>query len=147
MGGFVLGIFAPPVLLYKSLRGVAEKQAACGAKGGLPSTKLQDTFLVVASGFVYLAFWVLHILALARVNRGLSGMAWAALVAFVSIVAVCRHSIRLSYRIEGSGMEDFFVCLLIWPQALAQMAKQVTLDIKADGTLGAKTEAKADIAL
>lgn len=74
-------------------------------------------------------------------------MAWAALVSFASILAVCRHSIRLSYRIEGSGMEDFFVCLLIWPQALAQMAKQVTLDIKVAGNLGAKTEAKADIAL
>lgn len=52
-------------------------------------------------------------------------------MAFASILAVCRHSIRLSYSIEGSGMEDFFACLLIWPQTLAQMAKQVTLEIKA----------------
>jgi len=119
--GFVLGIFAPPVLLYKSARGLAEKQAACGGgKGALPSTKLQDIFLVVASGLAYLAFWVLHILTLARVNGGLSGMAWAAFMAFASILAVCRHSIRLSYGIEGSGMEDFFACLLIghrrWPR-------------------------------
>jgi choline-glycine betaine transporter len=136
--GFLLGIFAPPLLLHRSVRGLAGKRAACGAKGGLPSSNLQDTFLVVASGLLYLAFWVLHILALARVNRGLSGMGWAALVAFVSIVAVCRHSIRLSYHIEGSGMEDFFVCLLFWPQALVQMAKQVTLEIETAGDVKAK---------
>jgi hypothetical protein len=144
--GFLLGIFAPPLLLHRSVRGLAGKRAACGAKGGLPSSNLQDTFLVVASGLLYLAFWVLHILALARVNRGLSGMGWAALVAFVSIVAVCRHSIRLSYHIEGSGMEDFFVCLLFWPQALVQMAKQVTLEIETAGDAKAKIpDGKAEI--
>jgi len=129
---FFLGLFAPPLLLWKALRGMAEKQRCLddGQQAAKTSTPMQDGFLVVALGLTYFAFWLLHILALAGVNRGLNGMAWAALAGFASILSACRHSVRRFYRIEGGGPEDFFVSIFLWPQVLAQMAKQATLDVK-----------------
>merc|ERR1712238_47522 len=98
IAGFFLGLFAPPLLLWKAMRGLAEKQKGLGGKEAAKAgTPLQDGFLVVASGLTYFAFFLLHILALARVNRGLNGMGWVALAGFASILAACRHSVRRFY--------------------------------------------------
>merc|ERR1712061_768088 len=90
--GFLLGIFDPPLLLFRSMRGLASKQEAS--------------------------------------KKQASTMAWAALVGFAALVAVCRHNIRTVYGIEGSGPEDFFAALFMWPQVLAQMTRQVTEEVK-----------------
>jgi len=124
--GFLLGIFDPPLLLFRSMRGLASKQEASKMQA---STMAQDGLLAAACALLYVAFWSLHFIALG-VNGGLSGMAWAALVGFAALVAVCRHNIRTVYGIEGSGPEDFFAALFMWPQVLAQMARQVTEEVK-----------------
>merc|ERR1712176_1061368 len=103
--------------------------AALQASKRQASTVVQDGLLAAACALLYVAFWSLHFIALG-VNGGLSGMAWAALVGFAALVAVCRHNIRSVYGIEGSGPEDFFVALFMWPQVLAQMARQVTEEVK-----------------
>jgi len=131
---FFLGIFAPPLLLFQTMRSLASKQEAIKEKTGRgqeqASTIGQDGLLTAACTLLYLAFWVFHILTWANVNRGLNGMAWTALVGFATLVAVCRNSIRSVYGIEGSGVEDFFVALFMWPQVLAQMVRQVAVEIK-----------------
>lgn len=42
-----------------------------------------------------------------------------------SFVTLARHQMRRLYSIEGSGMEDFWASLILYPQALAQMMAQV----------------------
>ena len=42
-----------------------------------------------------------------------------------SFVTLARHQIRRLYSIEGSGMEDFWASLILYPQTLAQMMAQV----------------------
>jgi len=124
---FVVGLFCPPLLLWRSMRGLAEKQDGSGDKtGAAASSKNLDLFMTVMSGALYLVFLLFHILAWARVNRGFAGFGWAFFVCFACVLASCRHCIRRHYRIEGTGIEDFFVCLFLWPQVLAQMVKQVS---------------------
>ena len=113
------------------MRGCAGKEAKEGGGAKVEqSSASQDGMMVAAGALLYLAFWVFHILTWADVNHGLSGMAWAALVFFAGIVAVVRNQVRSIYHIEGSGVEDFFASLFFWPQVLAQMAKQVTEDVR-----------------
>jgi len=135
--GFAVGVIAPPVLLWRAMRGLASKQeeaseAGNGKRKPKASTAAEDRLMVAACALLYLAFWVFHILTWADVNHGLSGMGWAALVFFAGVVAVVRHSVRSVYRIEGSGAEDFFAALFLWPQVLAQLARQVAEDVKAE---------------
>jgi len=130
---FMLGFLAPPLLLFRTMRGLAGKQQAGrdGAEGGSEqaSTAGQDGSLAAGCALLYLAFWVFHILAWANVDRGLTGVAWASLLGFAAALAVCRHNIRSAYGIEGSGAEDLFAALFMWPQVLAQMARQVLEEV------------------
>merc|ERR1712050_317830 len=125
---FFIGLFAPPLLLWKVMRGLAGKQA--GESKGAASTPIQDGVMAVACFLLYLAFWAFHIIAWADVNHGMNGMGWAALVFFAGVIGVVRNSVRTVYHIEGSGIEDFFASLFFWPQVLAQLAAQVTEDVK-----------------
>merc|ERR1711979_13197 len=124
---FCIGIVAPPLLLWRAMRGLAAKQGQSKAA----SSTTQDGMMAVACALFYLAFWLLHILTWADVNHGMNGMGWAALVFFAGVVGVVRNSVRTVYHIEGSGIEDFFASLFIWPQVLAQLAEQVTEEVKA----------------
>ncbi|CAE8584922.1 unnamed protein product [Polarella glacialis] len=128
---FFLGLFAPPLLLWKSLRGLAALQTAQQPKketgNSLPSTVLQDGFMVAACSLTYSAWVILQILTGAKAEgaSGLWGIAWTSFVGFAVLVASVRHGVRSHFKIEGSGCEDFFAALLFWPQTLAQMAQQV----------------------
>eukprot|EP00408_Alexandrium_pacificum_P012066 CAMPEP_0171232852 /NCGR_PEP_ID=MMETSP0790-20130122/40620_1 /TAXON_ID=2925 /ORGANISM="Alexandrium catenella, Strain OF101" /LENGTH=827 /DNA_ID=CAMNT_0011699097 /DNA_START=136 /DNA_END=2621 /DNA_ORIENTATION=+ len=125
---FALGLFAPPLVLLKVLRGLASRTRGAISEGNkaleAPSPA-EDLFVVLACGLLYLAFWILHILQWAGVNEGLYGLAWAALVAFATTIAVARYSVRKLYRIVGNPAEDFFAALFLWPQVLAQLAEQL----------------------
>ncbi|CAE8643079.1 unnamed protein product [Polarella glacialis] len=128
---FCLGLFAPPLLLWKSMRGLAALQTAQLPKGtagiSQPSTVLQDGFMAAACSLTYSAWIILHIITGAKVEgaSGLWGIAWTAFVGFAVLVASVRHVVRAHFKIEGSGCEDFFAALLFWPQTLAQMVQQV----------------------
>jgi len=131
IANFFVGLAAPPLLLWKAMRGCAGKGAKeGGGKKVEESSASQDGMMAAACALLYLAFWLFHILTWADVNHGLSGMAWAAHVFFAGIVAVVRMHLRGIYHIEGSGAEDFFASLFLWPQVLAQMAKQVTEEVR-----------------
>merc|ERR1712050_381146 len=119
---FCIGLVAPPLLLWRAMRGLAAKQGQSKAA----SSTTQDVMMVVICTLLYLAFWLFHILTWADVNHGMNGLGWAALVFFAGVVGVVRNSVRTVYHIEGSGIEDFFASLFIWPQVLAQLAEQVT---------------------
>ncbi|CAE8591992.1 unnamed protein product [Polarella glacialis] len=128
---FFLGLFAPPLLLWKALRGLAAlpaQQPKGTSANSQPSTVLQDGFMVVACSLTYSAWIILHILTSAKVEgaSGFWGIAWTAFVGFAVLVASVRHGIRAHFKIEGSGLEDLFAALLIWPQTLAQMVQQVS---------------------
>merc|ERR1719216_831946 len=80
---FVIGLFCPPLLLWKSMRGLAEKQDGSGDKSeAAASSKEMDLFMTVMSAALYFVFLLFHILAWARVNRGFAGFGWAFLVCF-----------------------------------------------------------------
>ncbi|CAE8729255.1 unnamed protein product [Polarella glacialis] len=128
---FFLGLFAPPLLLWKALRGLAALQAQQpkgSSEDSQPSTVLQDGFLVAACSLTFSSWIILHILTGAKVEgaSGLWGIAWTAFVGFAVLVASVRHVVRAHFKIEGSGCEDFFAALLFWPQTLAQMVQQVS---------------------
>ncbi|CAE8719084.1 unnamed protein product [Polarella glacialis] len=118
---FFLGLFAPPLLLWKSLRGLAALQTA------QPSTALQDGFMAAACSLTYSAWIILQILTGAEVENasGLWGIAWTSFVGFAVLVASVRHTVRAHFKIEGSGLEDLVSALFFWPQTLAQMVQQV----------------------
>jgi len=137
---FAIGIFAPPLLLWKAMRGLAGKKAGENKEASTASTLIADAFLAAGCGLLYLAFWIFHILTWADVEPGLWGMAWAAHFFFAGVVGVVRLNVRNFYHIEGSGIEDFFACLVLWPQALAQLTEQVTEDVKEVTWKGKSTE-------
>ncbi|CAE8602476.1 unnamed protein product [Polarella glacialis] len=118
---FFLGLFAPPLLLWKSLRGLAALQTA------QPSSALQDGFMAAACSLTYSAWIILQILTGAEVENasGLWGIAWTSFVGFAVLVASVRHTVRAHFKIEGSGLEDLVSALFFWPQTLAQMVQQV----------------------
>ena len=59
------------------------------------------------------------------VGHGLWAFAWISYISMAGFLAFGRHQIRRAYSIEGSGMEDFWSSLLLYPQALAQMVSQI----------------------
>ena len=58
-------------------------------------------------------------------GHGLWAFAWICYISMAGFLAFGRHQIRRAYSIEGSGMEDFWSSLLLYPQALAQMVSQI----------------------
>jgi len=122
---FFIGIFCPPLLVWQTLRGMAGQQVAAGEKVAIGiSTPTGDAVMAGAVGILYFA-WVL-LLILTTVMSGAFCVGWACYVGMIVLLSSTRHNVRRFYRIEGSGPEDFFVCLLFYPQALAQIATQVT---------------------
>jgi len=112
---FVLGLFVPPLMLNRAMLGVS-------AKGEAESKVVQ--MMTTAASAVFLVLFVLfHVMEVAF--SGFFGYAWFCYVAFAILVAVQRHGVRQAYKIEGSGPEDFFVSLLLYPQVLAQMVVQL----------------------
>jgi len=126
---FMLGLFAPPFLLWHSLGGLGghsrsrkDIDSDTVQKGG--GAVVSRASLAATCGFTYVAFIVLQVLSLLLRQPNLSALGWAAFVAFAAVIATARNAIRVYFQIEGSGVEDFFAALLCWPQVLAQMVEQ-----------------------
>jgi len=118
MRDFFLGLFVPPVLLWKTM-----KQAAAYEKK--PESAAQQVAWVAAFALFFLA-WIIFF-CMAVEFSGVFAYGWFCYVGFVSIIAVMRHNLRRLFKIEGgSGPEDFFAAFFFYPQVLAQMAAQVS---------------------
>jgi len=120
---FVLGLFAPPLLLSRAVMGASSLSKESQSK------VLQMT-TIGASALLFLLFIVFH--AMTVPFSGFYAYAWFCYIAFASLLAVQRHSLRQVYKIEGSGPEDFFASLFLYPQVLTQMVEQ--LQVPVDGT-------------
>merc|ERR1719384_2805836 len=58
---FFIGLFCPPLLLWKSMRGLAEKQK--GATDPASSSENLDRFMTAMCALLYGLFFLFHILA------------------------------------------------------------------------------------
>jgi len=115
---FVIGIFAPPVLLNKAVVSSAKY-----SKGSKAQSRFLQMMTTLASALFFLLFIAFHIMEV--FFSGFFAYAWFCYIAFAILVAVQRHAMRQAYKIEGSGPEDFFASLLLYPQVLAQMVEQL----------------------
>mmetsp|Transcript_109248 Transcript_109248/g.304544 ORF Transcript_109248/g.304544 Transcript_109248/m.304544 type:complete len:806 (+) Transcript_109248:61-2478(+) len=126
---FFIGFFAPSFLLYQSFSKFAQrqKQASEGepVKNSEKANPVEDKLMVVLATILYYAFWILHILDWAKVNDGLSGLAWCLFTGFAAIVGAHRYCVRNYYGIQGNPFEDLSAAAFVWPQALAQLVAQV----------------------
>eukprot|EP00413_Alexandrium_margalefii_P000729 CAMPEP_0204518760 /NCGR_PEP_ID=MMETSP0661-20131031/4365_1 /ASSEMBLY_ACC=CAM_ASM_000606 /TAXON_ID=109239 /ORGANISM="Alexandrium margalefi, Strain AMGDE01CS-322" /LENGTH=978 /DNA_ID=CAMNT_0051524225 /DNA_START=45 /DNA_END=2979 /DNA_ORIENTATION=- len=134
---FFIGLFCPPLIYMKILKKMNERQkeySSAAEKVGLTysqslmSSPMEDAFMVVCAGVMYILFWLMHILCWSKVNDGFYGLAWTAYVFFCGIVGSTRYVVRTFYKIAGNPMEDFCAVAFLWPQALAQMAEQLEED-------------------
>lgn len=123
---FFTALFFPGYALYKSLNGLAMHEEK-------PLALFVRIILAKTTQLCFMAFLMLHIMSAFYQDsqpkhatlRGLWAFAWISYISMVSLVAFGRHQIRRLYSIEGSGMEDFWAALLLYPQTLAQMMTQV----------------------
>lgn len=123
---FFTALFFPGYALYKSLNGLAMHEKK-------PLALFVRIILAKTTQLCFMAFLMLHIMSAVYQDsqpkhatlRGLWAFAWISYISMVSLVAFGRHQIRRLYSIEGSGMEDFWAALLLYPQTLAQMMTQV----------------------
>jgi len=116
MKNFMLGLFCPVL----PLQAIASKMAI---HSKAPDSNMVRIATIGATSLFFLLFIVFHILTLAF--TGFYAYAWFCYIAFATLVTVQRHAVRAVYKIEGSGPEDFFATLFLYPQVLAQMAEQV----------------------
>jgi len=113
---FFLGLFVPPLVLWQAMKGAAAYEKT-------PESTTQQVAWVAAFAVLFLT-WI-HFFCMEVAFSGVFAYGWFCYVAFASIIAVNRHNLRRIYMIEGSGPEDFFAALFLYPQVLAQMAAQV----------------------
>eukprot|EP00913_Durusdinium_trenchii_P031900 g29876.t1 len=97
-----------------------------------PMPMVVRMILAKMTQLLFTAFVALHIAAavyegeqLRIEGRGLWSFGWICYISMAGFVALGRHQIRRLYSIEGSGMEDFWAALLLYPQALAQIMLQI----------------------
>lgn len=122
---FFQGLFLPPWLVFTTLRKIRDD------KEGL----IEDVTMTVACGLTFFFFILMH--ALQPVEGGFHGIGWTAYVAFTVVVSYTRYMTRLSHSIPGTGIEDFLVTLVFFPQVIAQITVQADAD-KEEQTTGAK---------
>jgi len=124
---FFTALFFPGYSLYKALKGLAQHQEK-------PMQKAVQFILAKLTQFLFMAFVALQIASVVYWNmdegggltgRGMYAFSWICYIAMTGFVALGRHLIRRLYSIEGSGMEDWWACLFLYPQALAQMVSQI----------------------
>jgi len=133
---FVLGTFVPPLLLNRTVTGLGRYSS----NDSEAQSKAMQIMTVAAATVFFLLFIVFHIMEV--VFSGFFAYAWFCYIAFAILLAVQRHAVRKVYQIEGSGPEDFFASLLLYPQVLAQMVEQLT---EAPAKASPKDEAMAAI--
>lgn len=84
---------------------------------------IQLTLLSSAYLIVYYAWIVL--LCTSKVDAGTYSVAWLMYLVFVGMTTTVRYNLRNKWRIIGNLFDDFFVSLLLYPFALAQMKLEV----------------------
>jgi len=114
---FFQGLFLPAWPVYLTLRKLREGQDKEDNKG-----MFEDVMMTVAVGLTFFFFILMH--ALNPVEGGLHGIGWTAYVAFTVVVSYIRYMTRTSHNVVGSGVEDFLITLLFFPQVIAQFAVQ-----------------------
>jgi choline-glycine betaine transporter len=113
--GFAVGIIAPWMA-------VTQAQAKMGdSKLTIAATTI-STLL-----FFYLA-WSMIIAGEADRTTGLWAPGWSFYLMFVTIFAETRSRLRNYHGIAGNFLEDWFITLLLFPQAAAQMSALATSD-------------------
>ena len=100
------------------------------AKG---TNRRQKTRLIV-SALSAVAFYLwIALLCSESAVRSISYVGWAVLLGFLTYMSSLRGSIRIQFDLQGNMIEDFFVCLLIYPLALVQMMEQISDEPLTDG--------------
>ncbi|CAK9012378.1 unnamed protein product [Durusdinium trenchii] len=122
---FFTALLFPGYALFKALNGLASHEQK-------PMPMVVRMILAKMTQLLFTAFVALHIAAavyegeqLRIEGRGLWSFGWICYISMAGFVALGRHQIRRLYSIEGSGMEDFWAALLLYPQALAQIMLQI----------------------
>jgi choline-glycine betaine transporter len=110
-----------------------------------PNDKIWAAFVTFASAMCYYVWIGLHF---DNTNRNYSwGIAWVFYIAFVTLVSQLRNKTREDAAIVGNVVEDFFVSLIFYFQALPQMLDQDSWDDskKDDGVISmSNAEAELD---
>eukprot|EP00438_Fugacium_kawagutii_P010746 Skav218262 [mRNA] locus=scaffold2035:159554:161545:- [translate_table: standard] len=124
---FLIAVFLPGCSLYQALRGLAplQKQPMALPVRRIVAAMTQMFFtgflgFQIASG----TCWLMED-GKGVVGRGMFAFAWICYISMAGLIALCRHQMRRLFKIEGSGIEDFFASLLLYPQTLAQMVSQI----------------------
>ena len=122
---FFTALLFPGYSLFVALKGMAAHQEK-------PMRMFARVILAKMTQLFFMGFIVLHIVAAAceADQSGIAGcgmwaMGWVCYISMCGFVALGRHQIRRLYSIEGSGIEDFWAALLLYPQTLAQIVMQV----------------------
>eukprot|EP00913_Durusdinium_trenchii_P014915 g13989.t1 len=122
---FFTALLFPGYALFKALNGLASHEQK-------PMPMVVRMILAKMTQLLFTAFVALHIAAavyegeqLRIEGRGLWSFGWICYISMAGFVALGRHQIRRLYSIEGSGMEDFWAALLLYPQALSQLMLQI----------------------
>ena len=126
---FLGALVVPGYVLYQAMTGLSQHQKE-------PLTFWARAILGAVTQFLFMGFigfltdsatywWMVD---QDVVGHGLWAFAWICYISMAGFLAFGRHQIRRAYSIEGSGMEDFWSSLLLYPQALAQMVSQIASD-------------------
>lgn len=126
---FLGALVVPGYVLYQAMTGLSKHQKE-------PLTFWARAILGAVTQFLFMGFIGFQTASATYwwmvdqdvVGHGLWAFAWICYISMAGFLAFGRHQIRRAYSIEGSGMEDFWSSLLLYPQALAQMVSQIASD-------------------
>jgi hypothetical protein len=93
-----------------------------------PSEPMYNMTIAVVSQVLFLAFIIFHAVEASTLHMHTLGWVWHFF--FVSIVAVIRQRMRLTYNVWGSFADDYFVAMFAYPLTLAQCAMMAETDGK-----------------
>eukprot|EP00438_Fugacium_kawagutii_P003546 Skav202732 [mRNA] locus=scaffold1326:179462:181611:- [translate_table: standard] len=149
---FLSSLVVPGFSLYQAFKGLGPHQPQ-------PMPEHVRVLVAVVTQFCFVGFFALQITSgvfgllmkdgdkdgQGKIFIGTWAFSWICYISMTAFIALGRHQMRRLYHIEGSGVEDFWASLLLYPQTLAQMLSQTSKPPVPQTEFKAKESGNVDI--
>jgi len=116
---FLIAGLAPVVGVHATLTAINTAEAEGGEVKLFGSVTIYNIATAVALQVLWLLFIIFMFVEFAE--DGFWALAWCSFIAFATLLTAVRTHARVAHGIKGNVMEDFWACIFLFPQVIAQM--------------------------